>query len=183
MLRSLTSSIINVVKCHNPNSIRIEQKLFRPVIYPIFFILFFFIINIYTPLKIILFLLGGWSCCGWIDWYTLNNITHVCASERSSECERVDATYARCLVRGCVVKRHCVWEGTQRNSTTLLFGGKNCAIPFPRWRLRPFSCKRARGGGGIWPDVPEPVCVVVTLQICRGQRLNVIWTTRISAQA
>ena len=47
MLRSLTSSIINVVKCHNPNSIRIEQKLFRPVIYPIFFILFFFIINQY----------------------------------------------------------------------------------------------------------------------------------------
>ncbi len=59
MLRSLTSSIINVVKCHNPNSIRIEQKLFRPVIYTSFFILFFFIINIYTPLKIILFLLGG----------------------------------------------------------------------------------------------------------------------------
>ena len=45
MLRSLTSSIINVVKCHNPNSIRIEQKLFRPVICPIFFILLFFNIN------------------------------------------------------------------------------------------------------------------------------------------
>ena len=52
MLRSLTRSIINVVKCHNPNSIRIEQKSsvrhFRGK-YDI----------IYTPLKIISFLLGG----------------------------------------------------------------------------------------------------------------------------